>query len=211
MKSPYSVESWEPIVIPQAASAGLSIPFVMKWIEVESGGNPCAFGTRERGADGNPKEIGLVQIFNPDDFANLGIDANKLRTYCVDGTQTCSRLLTADEMFYAVATAIKLIQSCRTRALAKLSSIGARWPLRDTYKLTKLVHALPGLVNGLATVAKHLGRAPESWQEFRDVATSGDVRFDGNEKHGTEHYRGQFAKLFHNAEETGNTVPESVT
>lgn len=205
-KSPYSVQVWGPVLSPLCEMAGIPLEFALKWVAMESDGNPCAIGhPGAKGPDGNPREIGLAQLWNPDDFQKFGVDQNKLRAYCVPGVGQVARALTAEEMAYAARAAMALISHCRTVAEGKLKQTGAQWPYRDTWKLTKLVHALPGLVNGLVTVTKHLGRAPEDWEEFAGLVLGGEVKFD----HGTEAYRADFPRELLNASEAGAAAPEA--
>jgi hypothetical protein len=85
MDPDYSLQSWAPIVarlIPQVAPRAPQA-FVMKWLEIESGGNPCAVGDPgQLGPDGNPAEIGIGQLYNPDDFVAFGARAGDFRAYC---------------------------------------------------------------------------------------------------------------------------------
>jgi len=178
---------------------------------MESGGNPCAIGDPKAfGSDGNPREIGLVQLWNPDDFQALGLSQTDLRAPCGKGG-VCSRPLTDAEMVEHGKAAIAFIGRCRDRALAALKGVGVSWGGRDPWILAKLVHAIPGLVEpGIEYVSKHLGHAPTSWDEFSSALA--DTTFDK----GTEHYRwwedpdhklGPFGKLTSNARRTGAVVP----
>ena len=216
----YQTSDWSVILAPLCSAAGVPLEFALKWIEVESGGNPCAIGSvKSKGPDGYPREIGLVQLWNPDDFDALGIKPAQLRSACGTGAtrselQACARPLSSDEMLLHAQTSVKFIVRAHVRAASALQSVGASWGGRDPWMLTKLVHALPGLVTGgLSAVAKHLGKPPSSWNEFRD--TLADVVLPKN----TEEYRwdddpthklGAFGKLLHNAQETGAVVKEEV-
>lgn len=200
--SRYGVESWRPYLEPLLARTWIPIEFALGWIRVESGGNPCAIGSiGANGPDGQPREQGITQLYNPDDFTQLGIPKGSFRAYCVPGTQVCSRWLTKQEMGAQAEAHVKKIQSSIAYAqrilVANKADTMAGWRTggRDFWRLVKLVHGLPGLVKGFTTVAKELGRAPASWDEFKNSILVG-VKLDP----GTEHYRSKYAALFKNAE-----------
>jgi len=93
MDPDYSLTFWQPIVqhvlasdAPAVATRPGALPFSMKWLELESAGNPCAIGRIDQlSADGSnpyPREIGIGQAYNPDDLRAQGIDPAALRAYC---------------------------------------------------------------------------------------------------------------------------------
>lgn len=206
MSQTYPLSNWRPVVdavaIPEAVKLGLDplqfARFAMEWIKVESGGKPCAVGKlTSHGPDGEPRELGLFQIYNPDDLVRLKISSKALRAYCVPGSQECSRPLTADEMRYQVDSGIKLISWCVRSARNTLAANGASWGEKDMYRACKLVHGLPGILkSGIPATKKKLGHAPHSWSEFR--ATLANVVLDA----GTEKYRSSFDRILDNAEKT---------
>lgn len=202
----YNVESWRSYIEPLAKAARIAVPFAMEWVSIESGGNPCAWGSASaKGPDGTPREQGIGQLYNPDDFTRYEIPSGALRVYCVPGTQSCSRPLTDAEMTYQAQKLIDLIAHCREVAGASSAKNHLQWNGRDMYKLTKLVHALPGLVNnGVARVTLALKRPPHDWQEFKAIIK--DVKLDD----GTERYRALFPRLFLNAEKTASALPDDV-
>jgi hypothetical protein len=149
----------------------------MKWFMMESDGAPCAFGTPgAKGPDGQPLEIGLGQIYNPDDFKLLGLTARGVapaafRAYCAPGSQHRTRLLTAKEMEdqvrYTVLAKIDYSMGVADHQIAKYD---LRWPIADYWALVKAVHGWPPILNtGLPGVVKKLGRPPKSWSEFRQA------------------------------------------
>ena len=134
----------------------------------------------------------------------FNIKPGQFRVYCKVGTQQSSRELTAQEIADQVSALYKLMDWARTVAITAMKKNGiSEWSVRDRYKLTKLVHGLPGLVKtGLAAVTLALKRPPRDWSEYKS-AILGGVRLDA----GTERYRAQFARTFANAESVANTIP----
>lgn len=198
-----SVESWRIWCMPLSVATDTPIEFVLAWIQKESAGNPCAWGTANaKGPDGHPREQGLAQLYNPDDMKRFNIPSGAFRVYCVPGTQKQSRALTAEESAAQVKAVYQLIGWHRSKAEEALRKNGARWSAKDYWRAVKLDHALPGLVRqGLARVTASLGRAPKDWYEFR--AAIAKVKLDP----GTERYRSAFTRLLDNAEKTGGVVP----
>lgn len=210
----YTAETWRSRLAPLCAAHGVPVSFAVAWEDEESAGNPCAIGEPGAlGPDGNPKEMGIAQLYNPDDLQLAGVTGNQLRAYCVptkvqvknsrgqlvwSHSQSVARKLTAaEEAQQAQALVAKIVQA-RAEASHWLNAARALWPSDgvDFWRTVKLVHGLPGLVHGLMTVATALGRAPSSWSEFRQIAQAGDVKFDP----ATEAKRSRFASVFDNAE-----------
>jgi hypothetical protein len=202
----YTVSDWTPLISSMAKEARIPAVFCLSWIKHESGGNPCSFGSASsKGPDGHPREQGIAQLYNPDDFEKFDIKSGALRVYCVPGTQQCSRRLTDSEMKEHALANMKLILRCREVAGQASAKNGLHWKGKDIYKLVKLVHGLPGLVkSGMALVVKSLGRPPKDWQEFK-VAVDKTKMDDGTEK-----YRSLFPKLFANAEKVAADLPDDV-
>ncbi len=152
--------------------------YAVNWMTIESDGAPCAVGSlQQHGPDGQPREIGLGQIYNPDDFDRLGLTQKGIkpatfRAYCVPGTQKRSRTLTSQEMDALVRyTLLAKIDQCMhvvDHAVATYSL--SHWPSSDYWKLFKAPHAWPPILNtGMPAVIHKLGRAPKDWLEFRAV------------------------------------------
>lgn len=199
------VTMWTPAVLPLAIKYGIPADFASAWMAVESAGRACAYGDAgAKGPDGNPKELGLFQIYNPDDLKLLNATGNELRAYCVPGTQKQSRDLTIEEIVRHVDLGMQLIKHCLNQAVAELVRNGIGWPAdgRDIWRACKLYHALPSIVhNGFTAATKHLGYAPVSWFEFRKayVATNPSAA-----KVGSLYWR-----ALENAERTGDFAPQS--
>ena len=149
----------------------------MKWLAMESDGAPCAYGKPGDIFDGQPREIGLGQIYNPDDFKSLGLTARGItpstfRAYCAPNTQHRTRALTSQEMEdlvrYTLLALIDHSMDVADRAVVKHGL--SHWSRADYWKLVKASHAWPPILNtGLPTVVKKLGRAPRDWAEFRQI------------------------------------------
>lgn len=220
VKGPMSVSApsatamhWMPVLGPYAIAANIPPMYAVKWIDIESGGNPCAVGKVDKttrhilpsaiAADGHPKEMGIAQFYNPDDLTFLHLTSSELRAYCVPGTDKLARALTADELTVQAKATIALIQKCQRAALADLAKIGATWPERDVWTLVKLQHGLPGLSrSGLPGAKARIGRAPLSWAEYKAAILAG-AHVDA----GTEPYRSDFVRIFLNAEKCASVLP----
>jgi hypothetical protein len=172
----YTPESWRADIERLIA---LEFPLVnvgvaMMWQELESDGNPCAIGEPgQLGPDGNPREIGLGQAYNPDDFAAQRQAVAPLRAYCAGLAQGVTRALTQPERDQQVrVTLLFKIEQGRDAADATCTQYALPWPSNaaDFWKLVKAPHAYPRIVSqGIPAVVNKLGRAPASWDEFRSV------------------------------------------
>ena len=210
----YTTEVWATPLAPLCAVHGIPLAFALSAIEEESGGNPCAIGAPGAvGPDGFPREQGIYQFYNPDDFTLLGLKSGSLRAYCNpqkvqvrdkhgnlvwSHSQEVIRRLTDEEMLeQATATTQKILASFQ-EASKWAKAAGVTWPSdgKDFWRLVKLVHGLPGLLHAIVAVAKHLGRPPGSWSEYRTQIETGAVKADDK----TEAYRAQYASIFDNAE-----------
>jgi len=198
----YSPAFWQPTVHRLIATEfpRVSEPFAMKWLTIESGGNPCAVGNPGQLGQGSaePAEIGLGQLYNPDDFVHLHAPSpSTFRAYAPaaaplasayrqaigagDSTtarrvaqeiQSRTRALTPDEIDQQVRwTLLAKIADDMTQADRVVVTYSlAHWPIADYWKLVKAPHALPVILSqGMPAVVKKLGRAPANWAEFRTV------------------------------------------
>lgn len=172
--------------------------FAMKWGDMESGWNPCSVGNPgQLGPDGQPAEIGLGQLYNPDDFRAFGQTPSKFRAYAPAAGPLAAQYNAAKTAHDTAGmnAAARAMQS-RTRALSDMEMADqvrwtllakidqgvknadrvvatyslSHWSVPDYWKLVKAPHALPAILgNGMPAVVKKLGRAPSSWAEFRRV------------------------------------------
>lgn len=217
-------DQWAAVLAPGCLAHHIQLPYALKWIDLESGGNPCAVGyPSARGPDGNPLELGIAQFYNPDDLGRLGLSGTQLRAYCVPGddhavkyrgrrvrgfSQALLRPLTAAEMQTQADGAIGLIARSMASATRDLAGVnaGAAWSpaTRDYWTLVKLQHGLPRLSrSGLPAVSRFLARAPHSWQEFR--AALAHVALDKE----TARKRELFPAILNNAERCASVFAES--
>lgn len=209
----YSTNTWIPSLTLPAMQNNVPLPFAVAWEGEESGGNPCAIGSpHAKGPDGNPQEMGIMQIYNPDDLQHFGVKGSDLRAYCSsdpNNLQMVTRELTEAEIAQQADLLIKMIVKSRAVAQQYLNLAGAHWSPdgRDFWCMVKLVHGLPGLVHGLMNVAAFLKRAPTSWAEFRSTIEH-SVKLDPT----TEAYRNDpphrinFSDIFDNAEKAAAGV-----
>lgn len=212
----YTTASWVPLLAGPCKAAGIPPAYARQAIKEESDGNPCSIGRPgDVAPDGNPRELGIYQVYNPDDLKKLGVTSQQLRAYCVAGmfpvtyrgkmvmshSQSVARPLTPQEMQQQVDVTVGKIIESRDYANRYATAAGVTWPRSpdaagvDFWRLVKLVHGLPGLVQGLVPVAKKLGHPP-SWQEFRSTIENGAVVLDPK----TESHRHEFGSIFNNAE-----------
>jgi hypothetical protein len=191
---------WEPTIAHLIATEfpRVSEPFALMWGQIESGGNAAAVGDPGQLGQGSqqPAEIGLGQLYNPDDFKRYGVDPAAFRAYCPaaaplaaqynaakakhDTTtmnaiarqmQTLTRPLTQAEKDDQVRyTLLHKIDDGITIANNVVHADGLTWNQPDYWKLVKAPHAYPPILNqGMPAVVKKLGRAPSSWLEFRQA------------------------------------------
>lgn len=221
-----SMKEWILAITSYAEKNNVQVPYAAKWMDMESGGNPCAVGRPDaHGPDGNPREMGVAQFYNPDDLTRFGLTGTELRAYCVPGdqhemvykgktikgfSQNMIRPMTKTEMEKQANATVDLIRTSKKEALSDLLRINATssaWSSmrRDFWRLVKLQHGLPGLSrSGLPAVAQYLKRAPIDWDEFKKAIMTGLPKLDTK----TERYRSEFPAIFTNAETCASVFQE---
>lgn len=221
---PPSMADWSRVFSPLVERYGVPLAFVLRWVQHESGGNPCSIGVPDaRGPDGMPRELGIAQWYNPSDLNRLGLSSYGVRAMCEPGDQhprvykgrqtrgfseRMIRRMTPEEMVeQAKATLGKIVESVAAArvdmAKAAVEPAGAWGPSSPGFwALVKLQHGLPGISRGLPKVRAALGRPPKDWKEFRAAVTTGVATLDP----GTEKYRSEYPRIFDNAEDSGRVV-----
>ncbi len=207
-----TITQWEPFVKIAAVVAQVPWQFANAWLAIESGGNACAVGNKTTVVPpaNFPREIGLWQIYNPDDFKALGVNPSELCAYCVrplpgqPNPQKLLRQMTSAEIGRVMGVGMKLINLKRKDAEHYMTLAGVKWPdtSPDFWRMVKLPHALPSILNtGLGQVVKKLGRPPNNWAEFRSVYGTINprslIKTDG------------YFRAMQNAEWTGGQVPDT--
>jgi hypothetical protein len=182
----YTMDYWRPLLAqrlaqfhPDLAERPGALAFIMAWMLYETGGNPCGYGDPPptgTAPDGQPREIGLGQLYNPDDFnrlapalkAKLGVtlSSKTMRAYCQPGTQHRTRELTPDEMIEQIEGLLGLVDLGVSAADQALARNELSWNELDTWKLSKAEHALPSIVKGIDALG-HMGKHPSGWDEYR--------------------------------------------
>lgn len=220
--TPPSMADWARTLAPLCLASGIPTAFAVKWVAMESAGNPCAVGfPPARGPDGNPLELGIAQLYNPDDLdvVDPSLTGDELRACCVPGDQhetfykgkrvrgfsgKMARPMTAHEVSRQASGAAGLIARAAREATQALVAVqaGAAWSTgqRDYWAMVKLRHALPVVVTtGLPAVTTKLGRAPRSWAEFaRGVL---DVKF-------ARDVAAKVPSALNNAERCASVIPD---
>jgi len=152
----YTTNSWADMLA--AAAPDLPTARLLAWIAEESGGNPCALGTRY--------EVGIFQIDMQDGpVAGGSVDTLHGNFAAGPTSQVRARSLTADEEALQVSTGVTYVRSC----LARAQQAAPTWEGADLWSLTKMCHALPAIVSQLLPQAAAAGHA-SSWADFKGYA-----------------------------------------
>jgi hypothetical protein len=149
----------------QKLAPDLPTDFVLASVDEESGGNPCSLGIPG-------VEAGIMQTFHPSDD-RFGATFSQLRTMCSGSTQI--RPMTPDEQILQAQVAVNAIRAFKEAARSRLAAVGASWPESsvDFWNFVKLTHGLPAMQTDLLRqITASLGRAPASWNEFRQIVMS---------------------------------------
>lgn len=162
---PASVEQWRDLVTRYAG--GIPVEFLLAWIKVESGGNPCDYTWL--------RESGIFQLMYPDNLAQAGVTEDALRTacdpaqaqQCISYRSDCNaqpiRPLTDDESTLQVTSGIQYVNACRAYVDRFVN-----WSTRsaDYWKMVKMVHVLPSPVAKFAS-------SSANWDDFYQKARAG--------------------------------------
>lgn len=166
----YSAESWRALIASLIASvptyANIDVRFAMAWLTMESGGNPCAVGSpAQMGPDGFPREVGLGQLYNPDDFARQHVTTAPFRAYSLIATAEQTRTAAA-----SYASAMANGDHTAANAIAQQMQTCSR-PLTDAEKeqqvrCTLLTPIMFDMAIAHASVVAHglAWSAPDVWK-----------------------------------------------
>ena len=158
---PAPVEAWRSLIDQAAAGSGVPTDFLLKWVQVESFGNPCSLGIPGI-------EAGIAQTYHPDDDL-YGATFDQLRAACVPDTQKQARPLRRRRS--GCRSGRWSTWSGNSRVVSfHLLAAGVNWPetSADFWSLVSLRHALPAWVTSyLGPCGEDLGHAPATWAEFR--------------------------------------------
>lgn len=150
------VLAWKPDL--DAASAALGRPagidpavwdqFLLDWVRTESGGNPCSEGIIDH--DGFHVEAGIGQVyFDRDKGANpvaFKTTSATLRSGCsgksVFDPSAVNRQAQAESL-------VRMALDAYVHATSALERLALVWSARDHLRLTKMVHALPAVLETL--------------------------------------------------------------
>lgn len=171
MTFPFNVEKWRDWLAREQAGASDPAPLdrVLRWLQVESGGNACSVGRVE---DGHVYEAGLAQTyFETPSTVKHGVTSSMLRQRC-SGTAMPTNLTDDDRKMHA-RVAIATVKEHRQRARAKLQASGAILAENtdEFWAWVKLVHASPAVYDFLAAAKRDIGRVP-TWFEFKRYVRS---------------------------------------
>jgi hypothetical protein len=186
-----SVLRWAGAFGPPTAAAGVPLDFVQAWNAIESGGYPGSIGSPgAKGSDGYPQEVGLLQLYNPDDFTALGFTPAQLLAASPDD---------AAKMY------VQFVLLKKRQADHNLVAANITWPTSspDYWSAVKFEHASVKYPPKMyAQVIAKLGRPPSSWREFRTTyeVLNPASKFNPALKPDAQNY---FFRIMDNAEWTG--------
>lgn len=158
---PHSID-WNPLI--EEMRGEISADFLRRWMERESGGNPCA-----KGMWGGPWEAGIGQVYFGEDqrhTSQFGVTLDDLRACCYIGSERMASYPTDAQMRANVSSLVMMATKYTSVARNRLSAIGVEWSDLDVQCLAKLYHALPVLVTNHLSVAYRNGMASD-WNTYR--------------------------------------------
>lgn len=198
-----STDDWSDVLAPRLGNTPLE--FVLKWIAVESGGNPCATGA----VSGSfVKEAGIGQVyFESPSQRTFGVTLGELRAACSGTSQAQQRDLTGAELAAQADSLMAMVHHFEDVATQQLGRFdGLSWNTRDFYCLVKLQHGLPGIPKSYLSSAVFGEEAPVDWGTFRAAVESMSISDLSNIDNGTARYASGFGKVFNNAEKTASVL-----
>lgn len=159
---PPLVERWRGEVAKRAGD--LPVDGILKWIEIESGGDMSAKGI--------PVEAGIFQLYFPDD-KRFGATLEGLKAIAAKSDLHKGDIswLSPAEMDMEVGSGIRKVQAARDFVRGLLIANNVHWPENsfDFGSAVKQVHALPAVLGDLLPKVAAKNGPPASWAAFRQA------------------------------------------
>jgi hypothetical protein len=141
---------------------GKPVEFLMRWLDKESGGNPCDYT--------NLHEAGIGQL-DPNNMISVGTSADEQHPSppCTPGVRTISSYdaLTDDQRTQQVVPWLAYVDQQITRARTNLAQYGYDWPETSTsfWSMVKMGHVAPARISVMLAqgLAANGGVPPADW------------------------------------------------
>lgn len=177
------VERWRPEVEQRAGD--LPVDPILKWIEMESGGDMDSRGMAGR-------EIGIFQLDYPGDGKRYGGSFAQLEDIARRSNERENPFdlswLTAEELDAEVGAGIRMMHGARKTVREVLAKNGIAWPESsfDFGTAIKQIHATPAVITQLIPkITKRDGKPPADWNELHRLVNEFPVdQMDGLDKLG---------------------------
>ena len=167
-----SAEAWRSLVTQLAGD--LPTDFMIAWIDVESGGNPCDYTSL--------RESGISQLMYPDNLntAHTTEAAQHPVPPCVAGTSSSASYssLSPSQQNDQVQGMVTYVNAMRANAHAQLQAVGTDWDesTGDFWKLVKMNHVAPATIPpALQAALAANGTPPPDWATFAQFASANGV------------------------------------
>lgn len=158
------VERWRPEVTARAGD--LPVDPLLRWIEMESGGDMDSRGMPNR-------EIGIWQLDYPGDGKKFGGSFAQLEDIARRSNERSNPFdlswLSDEELDVEVGAGIRMITAARNTVRRVLGENGIAWPESsfDFGTAIKQIHATPAVITELLPkITKREGRPPANWKEL---------------------------------------------
>jgi hypothetical protein len=154
---------------------------VLRWISIESCGNPCSIDGSKKWQDaaGWIQDAGVMQIYFETQHTLVnGASSGSLRVNCAGTTQAQTYQLSDEQRVFHLSPQIAWLRGAIDRAQRQLDAVGANWSERDRWRWYKFsTHGLPAVaVCMLPLVTRQLGNPPSGWDEFRSTCEDMDLQ-----------------------------------
>jgi hypothetical protein len=160
-----AVEAWRPAITKAAGT--LPVEFLLAWIGVESGGNPCDWET----ATGSI-EAGIFQLMSPDNI-NAGsttLAAQQPSPPCPASSFAHGSFsaLSDDQVQAMIDGGITYVNYCVGYAEAMMLQYGYSFDSSsaDYWSLVKMVHVAPGTISQMMQSATNANSSASTWADL---------------------------------------------